>query len=709
MRPTLRCLQSLHNLSQRPQSVSFIGLGRMGHEMAYNLFSKRAAADKGARFVVCDAVPEAAASFQDKFQKLHPESQVAIASTPEEAALASQVVITMLPSSPQVSSVYGDGILKALRSLPKADAEATLCIDSTTLDITVARGVAKDVVGTGAQMVDAPVSGGVTGAQAGTLSFLVGGPEESFKLSQPILSLMGQRIMHCGPSGAGLGAKICNNLVLGVEQIVVAEAMLLGQKLGLDPAILAGVINSSTGGCWASSVNNPVPNSLPGKSPPCERDYEGGFATGLMLKDMGLATNIAAEAGSALPLGKAAEGIYQEVTEKKPELARKDFSSHLRIIDKYSVNPPTTYLGSEFPSILAKPNVEYRQVNLTVPANIPLCYEPLDPEHPFEYIFDFTGEVQTDRTELIQINMTCNIARYLALESAKRNVKSHVRIQLPFYETSGKGTHDEKEDIKPDGVIGTWWHEALRMIAAIENLNLVVLRIGFPYGPYINHGNITSALCVGAVYGYMKKPMKSMWSPGKNPTNTIHADDVAGAAWACANWMAGLGRQAADAAAGEVIPFHNDKAKVKEVEGMPPHNAKIVAPLFNLVDDSASTLLSVGQVVTSFFGTTFEFFNLVESTKLKLAEDAVEDINEHHVGGWTEMLSQSNPPISQTPLSAYMDHYALKKHVVAFSNAKIKSIVGYQLKYPHLEHSTIAPMIEKWKADGHWPVVENSS
>ena len=95
---------------------------------------------------------------------------------------------------------------------------------------------------------------------------------------------MGKRIIHCGPSGAGLGAKICNNLILGVEQVVVAEAMLLGQKLGLEPATLAGVINSSTGGCWASSVNNPVPSALPGQSPPCEKDYEGGFATALMLK-----------------------------------------------------------------------------------------------------------------------------------------------------------------------------------------------------------------------------------------------------------------------------------------------------------------------------------------------------------------------------------------------------------------------------------------
>lgn len=127
-------------------------------------------------------------------------------------------------------------------------------------------------------------SAGVTGAKAGTLSFLVGGTEQAFQLAGLVLAYMGQRIIHCGPSGAGLGAKICNNLILGVQQIVVAEAMLLGQKLDLDPAMLASVINSSTGGCWSSSVNNPVPSALPDKSPPCERDYEGGFATALMLK-----------------------------------------------------------------------------------------------------------------------------------------------------------------------------------------------------------------------------------------------------------------------------------------------------------------------------------------------------------------------------------------------------------------------------------------
>jgi len=233
----------------------------------------------------------------------------------------------MLPSTPQVQTVYGAGIIPALRSLPAHLAKSTICIDSTTLDVTVSQQVVKDVIATGAQMVDAPVSGGVTGAKAGTLSFLVGGTDASFNAVHPILSLMGQRIVHCGPAGAGLGAKICNNLILGVQQIVVSEAMLLGQKLGLDPAVLSNVIGSSTGNCWSVSVNNPVPSALPGNSPPCERDYEGGFASALMEKDMGLASDLASQTQTALPLGNAARKLYYDMMEQQPELARKDFSS----------------------------------------------------------------------------------------------------------------------------------------------------------------------------------------------------------------------------------------------------------------------------------------------------------------------------------------------------------------------------------------------
>ncbi|KAF5386875.1 hypothetical protein D9615_001683 [Tricholomella constricta] len=382
--------------------------------------------------------------------------------------------------------------------------------------------------------------------------------------------------------------------------------------------------------------------------------------------------------------------------------------SHLRIVDKFSVAPATTYIGAEFPKVLAKPEVEYKQANLTVAATVASSFDPPEGKAPYDYVFDFTGEVRHDRTEMIQINTTCNLARLIGLEAAKRKTKAYVRVQQPFYDTSAssKATHTEKEDVKPVDTLGTWWHETLRMLAAIENLNLVILRIGFAYGPYTNFGIVASGITVASVYGYLKKPMKSMWSPGKNPNNTIHIDDVAGASWACAEWMAPLGRAAANSLAGEELIFHNDKKKVKEVEGMPPHDQKLVAPLFNLVsiyfsirsllsfninnptttkvDESNSTLLSIGQ----------------------LMDDHVEDINEHHVSGWTEMITTSKPAIPNTPLSAYMDKFALSKHVVAFNNAKIKEVVGYKLTKPQFNHETIKEVVDKWKAEGTWPIFE---
>ncbi|KAI5983787.1 3-hydroxyisobutyrate dehydrogenase [Pisolithus albus] len=324
MKPTFRVLRAL----ERTRTTAFIGLGRMGSEMARNLFLNKFSESPDSGFVVCDAIPDSAASFRRSFLSRCPEVHI------EVAVLAAGTIVTMLPSSPEVNTVYteSNGIIPALRSLSANKPQQTLLIDSTTLDVDVARRVASDAEESKALMIDAPVSGGVAGAKAGTLSFLVGGTETAFRKAEPILAHMGKRIIHCGSSGAGLSAKICNNLVLGVQQIVVAEAMLLGQALGLDPAVLAGVINSSTGACWASSVNNPVPSSLPDKSPPCERDYEGGFATALMLKDMLLATDIASTRSSPLPLGQAARDLYADVLKMSPELAKKDFSSVYRYL-----------------------------------------------------------------------------------------------------------------------------------------------------------------------------------------------------------------------------------------------------------------------------------------------------------------------------------------------------------------------------------------
>ncbi|KAI0080603.1 hypothetical protein K474DRAFT_1657758 [Panus rudis PR-1116 ss-1] len=380
--------------------------------------------------------------------------------------------------------------------------------------------------------------------------------------------------------------------------------------------------------------------------------------------------------------------------------------SNLRIVDKYSVNPPTTYLGAEFPKVLEKPNVEYRQANLTVPATVKSMFDPPEGQEPYSYVFDLTGEIQWDRPEKVQIINTFNVARQIGLEAAARNVKAYVRIQHPFYECKEKGKHDEKEDIKPDDVLGTWWHETLRALGAIENLNLVILRTAQVYGPYVDFGNIIGYIAVAAVYGYLKQPFRSLWSPGKHPMHVVHVEDVAGAMWTLAEWMAGIGRKEANSIAGEEILFKNDKNKAKEVEGMVPPTTTVIAPLFNLEDDSNVTMAELGKIVTSFFGTSFEFYDFVTNTiaKFKL-EDVIEEINETHVGAWSEMITTSTPPVPKTHYTAYMDIYQLKKHVIAFNADKLKHITNYKLRRPQINQETIGEIIEKLKAEGTWPNV----
>ncbi|KAI0029730.1 NAD-P-binding protein [Vararia minispora EC-137] len=381
--------------------------------------------------------------------------------------------------------------------------------------------------------------------------------------------------------------------------------------------------------------------------------------------------------------------------------------SYLRIVDKYSVHPPTTYIGSEFPKVLEKDQVEYRQANLTVPTAVEQTFDPPEGVPPYSLVFDFTGDINFSRPEQIQINQTATVAYLCGKEAARRGVKAYVRLIHPFYDCPEKGAHDEKETPKPLGVAGTWWHETMRILGAMKDLNLVIIRSAFTYGPYISVSLMSNVLTVASVYGYLKKPMKSLWSPGKHPMNTVHTDDVAGASYALALWMAGLGRAEADRVAGETIPFHNDPAKVAEVEGMPPADAKIVAPLFNLSDDNETTLLKAGNTMCRLFGATFDFYNFVTSAMFRFRlEDVVEEINEAHVGAWAEMLQKSRVPCANTTLTAYMDVYSLQKHTIAFANGKLKSIVGYNLKRPQMTQEILREIVDKWKEEGSWPVLD---
>ena len=271
--------------------IGFLGLGNMGSPMASNLLKA------GHQLSVFDLSSSAIAELTEK-------GAHGCASVNALVAAAPDVLISMLPAAAHVKGVYlGDEGLIAQLTKP------TYLIDCSTIDPHSAREVAKAAKDAGHSMVDAPVSGGTAGAQAATLTFMVGGATEDLAHIQPILQAMGKNITHCGDSGNGQVAKVANNMLLGISMVGVAEAMALGVSLGMDAKTLAGIINTSSGRCWSSEINNPYPDVL--ENVPASRGYSGGFGSDLMLKDLGLATEAARLAKQPVMMGAAAQQLYQ--------------------------------------------------------------------------------------------------------------------------------------------------------------------------------------------------------------------------------------------------------------------------------------------------------------------------------------------------------------------------------------------------------------
>jgi len=253
------------------------------------------------------------------------------ASTPKDVASQVDQLVTMLPSSPHVREVYlsEDGILNGAR-------KGSLLIDASTIDPTVARSVIAKATEHHVSMIDAPVSGGVGGAEKGTLTFMVGGSQADFERAKPLLSTMGKNIVLCGGAGNGQAVKICNNLVLAISMIGVSEGMNLGMKLGLDPKVLAGIFNTSSARCWSSDTYNPVPGVMDGV--PASRAYSGGFGVDLMAKDLSLAINAAHALKTSIPLGAVALQVYNMISTQGA--GGKDFSSVFEFLNKGLVDAP---------------------------------------------------------------------------------------------------------------------------------------------------------------------------------------------------------------------------------------------------------------------------------------------------------------------------------------------------------------------------------
>jgi 3-hydroxyisobutyrate dehydrogenase len=272
-------------------TIGFIGLGNMGQPMARNLVNA------GHRVKGFDLVEQAVGAFVDNGGLR--------AASVAEAASDVEVVITMLPAGEHVRGVYleDDGILSSA-------ARDTLLIDCSTIDVKTAREVSEAAAEAGFDMLDAPVSGGVGGATAGTLTFMVGGGTKAFVRAEPLFDVMGKTFVHCGDAGTGQAAKICNNMVLGVSMIAISEAFALADRLGLDRQKLFDVSSESSGQCWSLTSYCPVPGPVP--TSPANRDYQAGFTADMMLKDLRLAQDAAADAHADTPLGRHARDLYAE-------------------------------------------------------------------------------------------------------------------------------------------------------------------------------------------------------------------------------------------------------------------------------------------------------------------------------------------------------------------------------------------------------------
>ena len=288
--------------------VAFIGLGNMGGGMAANL--AKAGHDVRA-FDLSEQALERAV-----------QAGCLAAGSAAEAVQEAEAVVTMLPAGKHVRQVYEGSVIGHAPT-------TAILMDCSTIDVDTAREVIASAQAGGYAMTDAPVSGGIAAAEAGTLTFMVGGTDQAFERAQPYLEIMGKAVIHAGGPGAGQAAKICNNMLLGASMVATCETFVLAQKLGLDPQTFFDISSQASGQCWSMTSYCPVPGV--GPQTPADRDYEGGFAAALMLKDLRLAMEAAASVNSYVPMGSHAEELYARFAERGG--ATKDFSAIIKMLD----------------------------------------------------------------------------------------------------------------------------------------------------------------------------------------------------------------------------------------------------------------------------------------------------------------------------------------------------------------------------------------
>lgn len=297
--------------------VAFIGLGNMGGGMAANL------AKAGHDVVAFDLA-------EDALLRAEARGCARVASA-VEAMAGAEAVVTMLPAGKHVRAVYESSVIGHAPT-------GAILMDCSTIDVATAREEIEKAAAAGYEMVDAPVSGGIAAAEAGTLTFMAGGTAEAFEKARPWLDIMGKAVIHAGAPGSGQAAKICNNMLLGASMAATCETFVMARKLGLDLQTFFDISSKASGQCWSMTTYCPVPGV--GPETPADRDYEGGFAAALMLKDLRLAMEAAQSVDAYTPMGAEAEALYSRFADLGG--GGKDFSALIRMIDDSWPKPATS-------------------------------------------------------------------------------------------------------------------------------------------------------------------------------------------------------------------------------------------------------------------------------------------------------------------------------------------------------------------------------
>ncbi|WWC60520.1 uncharacterized protein I303_103094 [Kwoniella dejecticola CBS 10117] len=417
--------------------------------------------------------------------------------------------------------------------------------------------------------------------------------------------------------------------------------------------------------------------------------------------------------------------------------AQSPRASLVRLADRFSVNPPTTYLDKSFLSLLNAPGskLEYKQVNLLNTAKHTELFTPpkevdgIPLTEGFHIVFDLTGELGFDKPEILQISITYQTALSLATSASNLSTnlkpKAYVRLTFPFYEQkslpSSSAGHSETSELKPDGVRGRWWNEALRGIGQLD-LNFGVIRCAAWYGRGAYLGEIVPRLVVGHVYQYLKEEMKFLYNSDLR-VNTVHSLDVSQSLYLLSLYLLSKSRPEILSESSAPIPFSfasssssgflgsSKRSSISEtwktIPTVIPENTAVKVPLFNVVDENDSTQGSLAKIVAETWGIKFGFLNsamasLVQQFAKNDFTEMVEDVNEMHVEAWSKMLASSDPPIESSPITPFLDEHAFRKMSICLDGSKAKRILGFKAIHPKVQVEELREIVKGFQEDRLW-------